>query len=98
MADFVDISEADTDVRLQTAPVETTWNAEGRELCFRYRHPKLDRAVAVRVEESPVPVRWERDALIVTLTLALHQPVDLVLVVEPIFDGNRLSAPPLIYG
>lgn len=97
-ADFADISEADTGKRLQMAPVESSWDDTHQELCFRYSHPGLDRAVAIRVEQSPVPVRCEQDALIVTLTLALHHPVELVLVVEPIFDGKRLSAPPPIYG
>lgn len=96
-ADFADISEADTGARLQTAPVDVSWDDVQRELCFRYRHPELDRAVAVRVEQSPVPVRYEQDALIVSLTLALHRPVELVLVAEPIFDGKRLCAPPPVY-
>ncbi|CCF83107.1 glycogen debranching N-terminal domain-containing protein [Nitrolancea hollandica] len=96
-ADFADISEADTGTRLQKAPVQASWDDTRRELCFRYCHPKLDRAVAIRVEQSPVPVRYEQDALIVSLTLALHQPVELVLVVEPVFDGKRLTAPPPVY-
>ncbi len=96
-ADFADISEADTGARLQVAPVEANWDDVHQELCFRYRHPKLDRAVAIKVEQSPVPVRYEQNAIIFSLTLALHQPIELVLVVEPVMDGRRLSAPPPVY-
>lgn len=96
-ADFADIEEANQGVRRQSAPIETTWDEAHQELCFRYCHPDLDRAVTIRVEQSPAPIRYEHEALMVSLQLMLHQPVELVLVAEPVFDGKRHSAPPPIY-
>jgi glycogen debranching enzyme len=92
-ADFADTEEAESGERQQTAAVETAWSEPRQELTFRYCHPALDRAVAIRVERAPGPVRFEEDALVIALDLAPHQPVELHLVVEPIFDGKRHAAP-----
>ena len=97
-ADFAGGDEAEQGIRHQTAPVETTWDEVGQELRFRYRHSKLDRAVAIRVEQSSAPVGYENGALAVFLRLHRHQPVELVLAVEPIFEGKRHSAPQAIFG
>src|SRR5919106_316547 len=56
-ADFADSEEAEQRRRLQTAETETTWEEPSRELRIRYCHPRLDLAVAVKVERSPQPPR-----------------------------------------
>lgn len=96
-ADFADIMEAEQGRREQTGPVDATWDMAAQELCFRYRHPELDRAVAIRVERAPAPVRWEDGALVVALDLPPHRPAELHLAVEPLVDGRRLPAPPTTF-
>jgi glycogen debranching enzyme len=96
-ADFADINETTTGKRLYTADVATTWDAERQELVFRSCHPRLDRAVAVRVAQAPAPVRYEDGALVVALALPPHRPVEWRLAIEPIFDGQRRSAPPHVF-
>ncbi|MFL5761130.1 MAG: glycogen debranching N-terminal domain-containing protein [Thermomicrobiales bacterium] len=88
-ADFADISEAKEGKRQQSGDVESVWDQDRQEVVFRYAHPQLDRAVAVRVEEAPGPLRCENGSLIATIALAPHQQVELHLAVEPIFDGVR---------
>jgi glycogen debranching enzyme len=97
-ADFADISEAKEGRRQQSGPVARRWHEAQRELVFRYDHPDLDRAVAVRVECAPPPVRWHDDVLIVSLDLRPHRPVELHLAVEPIFDNVRRPAPRRVFG
>jgi len=96
-ADFADWDEVERGERQQTAPVTTTWDEACRELCFRYGHADLDRAVAVRVERSPVPVRFADGVLVFSLVLPPHAPVAIHLAVEPIFDGQRHPAPPATF-
>jgi glycogen debranching enzyme len=96
-ADFADINETTTGRRQQTAEVTTNWDGERRELVFRYCHPRLDRAVAIRVERAPAPVRFENGALVVALELPPHRPVELHLAVEPIFDQQRRVAPSRVF-
>ena len=96
-ADFADINETTSGERHQTAEVAASWDGERQELVFRYCHPRLDRAVAIRVERSPAPVRYEDGALLVPLELPPHQPVALHLTVEPIFDQRRRSAPERVF-
>jgi len=72
-----------------TDGVTTTWDEGQREMVVRYDHPKLDRAVAVRVAETPVPVRYVGGALVFPLDLAPRASMTIILVVEPIFDGVR---------
>lgn len=93
-ADFADTEEVEAGERQQTPPIEAAWSEARRELLFRYCHPRLDRAVGIRVERSPVPVRYTDGALTVSLLLPPHAPVELELAVEPIFDGMRYTAPP----
>ncbi len=92
-ADFADMEETQQGERQQTAAVTTTWDGARQELCFRYDHPDLDRAVAVRVEQSPTPVCFQDGALILTLELPPHTSADWHLVVEPLFDGTRRVMP-----
>ncbi len=92
-ADFADTKETQQGQRQQTGEVETTWDEAQGELLFQYRHPELDRAVAIRVEQAPAPVRFEDGALVTSLALAPHGRAELHLVVEPVFDGKRESAP-----
>ncbi len=49
-ADFADLNQIHHGPRKQTAEVETTWDESRCELIFRYCHPELDRAVAIRVQ------------------------------------------------
>ncbi|HET7036950.1 MAG TPA: glycogen debranching N-terminal domain-containing protein [Thermomicrobiaceae bacterium] len=99
-ADFADLTEAESGTRQQTGPVETSWDAARRELCFRYQHPKLDRAVAVRVVAAPDGFTWDqaRAAFVAALTLEPRQPLAITLSVEPIFDGRRHVPPPRRFG
>jgi glycogen debranching enzyme len=92
-ADFADINETTTGRWQHTTDVTSAWNAEQRELVFRSCHPRLDRAVAIRVARAPAPVRYEDGALVVALELRPHRPVELHMVAEPIFDRQRRSAP-----
>ncbi len=92
-ADFADTEETESGERQQTAAVETEWSEPRHELTFRYCHPALDRAVAIRVEQAPVSVRFEGGALVLALDLVPHHPVEVCFVVEPIFDGKRHAAP-----
>jgi glycogen debranching enzyme len=96
-ADFADINETTSGERYETAEVATSWDGERHELRFRYCHPRLDRAVAIRVERAPAPVRYEDGALHLPLALPPHQPVELHLTVEPIFDGERRGAPAQVF-
>ncbi|HEU5423020.1 MAG TPA: glycogen debranching N-terminal domain-containing protein, partial [Nitrolancea sp.] len=99
-ADFADLAEAMSGKREQTAPVETTWDASQRELCFRYRHPRLDRAVAVRVVAAPAGFAWDeaRGAFAAALELEHRRPVTITLSVEPVFDGRRRVPPARRFG
>ncbi len=80
-------------IQALTAGVQTTWDEARRELLVRYDHPKLDRAVALRVYGTPVPVRSVEGALVFPLDLAPRASVTVTLVVEPIFDGVRRAMP-----
>ena len=88
-ADFADTDETQQEKRQQSAPVETIWDAAARELRFRYGHAMLNRAVAIRIEDAPAPVRFDAGTLFVTLELPPHTPVEFHVVVEPIFDDVR---------
>ncbi len=93
-ADFADINEAQAGKRQQTAEVETSWNAARQEVIFRYCHPRLDRAVAVRVAHAPGPVRFEDGSLCLSVALQAHESAEVQIIVEPIFDGTRRTMPP----
>jgi glycogen debranching enzyme len=88
-ADFADQQEAHEGQRRQSAEVSTTWDQAKRELLFRYCHPRLDRAVAVRVEEGPDGVAFDTERLVVPIDLNAREERDIVLSVQPIFDGRR---------
>jgi hypothetical protein len=97
-ADFADMEEAIQGKRQQQAPVDATWDDVRREVLFRYRHPDLNRSVAIRVEQSPAPVRWADDSLHFEVELQPHRPAEIHLSVEPIFDGARHRAPQGTFG
>lgn len=88
-ADFADTMETEQGQRQQTADVETTWDQQRQELRFRYCHPNLNRAVAIQIQQTPVPVRYENGALVFSLEVPPHQPVEIHLAVEPIFENRR---------
>ncbi|HET7093010.1 MAG TPA: glycogen debranching N-terminal domain-containing protein, partial [Thermomicrobiales bacterium] len=91
-ADFADLEEVQTRQRRQTGPVERSWDAVRQELFLRYRHPGLDRAVAIRLEGAPA--REVEGALVFAVDVPPHGAVAFDLVLEPIFDGRRHAAPP----
>ena len=100
-ADFADINETKIGKkgkREQTAEVEATWDGGKRELLFRYLHPQLHRAVAVRIDQSSSTFRYENGALVSSLELQPQQSMALQLVVEPVFDGERWRAPAEVFG
>lgn len=111
-ADFRDIMEADKGFRTQASGVTAHWDEVHRELIFRYHHPHLDRAVAIRLDHvegdgvrgvrlaqhgSGAPGASPLCSLDLDLALAPHAPATLHFAVEPIFDGRRLPAPARVF-
>ncbi|MEV0809328.1 glycogen debranching N-terminal domain-containing protein [Micromonospora sp. NPDC050200] len=92
-ADFADTSEAETGRRLQFGDVDASWDPGEQELLLTYLRDDLDRAVAIRVR-AEAPVRYADDALAVEVTVPPGGSSRVELVVEPVFDGQRLAAPP----
>ncbi|WP_327025282.1 amylo-alpha-1,6-glucosidase [Micromonospora sp. NBC_01739] len=92
-ADFADTSEAESGRRLQSGAVEARWDRLGQELLLTYRCDGLDRAVAIRVQ-AQAPIRYADGTLTVEVALAPGSLSRVDLAVEPIFDGQRLPAPP----
>ncbi|MGC5032560.1 glycogen debranching N-terminal domain-containing protein [Micromonospora sp. DT229] len=92
-ADFADTSEAESGRRVQSGVVESRWDRLGRELLLTYRCDGLDRAVAIRVQ-TQAPIRYADGTLTVEVALAPGGLSRVDLTVEPIFDGERLLAPP----
>lgn len=72
-----------------TAGVHTVWDEARRDVTVRYDHPDLDRAVAMHVAETSVPVRYVGGTIVFPLDLAPRATATVVLVVEPMFDGVR---------
>jgi glycogen debranching enzyme len=66
------------------------------ELRLTYLRDDLDRAVAVRVR-SDAPVGYDDGVFRVDLTVPPRGSVRVDLLVEPIFDGVRLAAPPATF-
>jgi glycogen debranching enzyme len=93
-ADFADSEEAEQGERLQTAETETAWDDPNTELMIRYCHPRLDRAVFIRVGRSPTRPRWNGHALLFALDLPARGSTEVELAVEPAFDGQRVAATP----
>jgi glycogen debranching enzyme len=91
-ADFADQEEAQRGRRQQEAEVSSSWAEGDRELTFRYCHPELDRAVAVRVERATGEVRYEDGALLFALELPPQEAREVVITAEPVFDGQRRPA------
>jgi len=92
-ADFADSVEAERGERQQSAPVDERWDPAASELRLTYRHPDLDRAVAIRVEAA-VPVTYLAGELSLTLPVEPGRAASVDLLVEPVFDGQRMGAPP----
>ncbi|MGW4498714.1 amylo-alpha-1,6-glucosidase [Micromonospora sp. NPDC004336] len=95
-ADFADTGEAETGRRVQSGPVETSWDADDRELRLTYRCDGLDRAVAIGVR-ADAPVRYGDGAVLVDVAVPPRGSGRVELVVEPVFDGRRLAAPPATF-
>jgi glycogen debranching enzyme len=90
--DFADSVETARGQREQCAEVVEEWDPAGPELRLVYTHPDLDRSVSIRVETS-VPVAYAAGELTLTLPVEPGGRAGLDLVVEPVFDGRRLTAP-----
>ncbi|MEU5945847.1 glycogen debranching N-terminal domain-containing protein [Micromonospora sp. NPDC047465] len=92
-ADFADTSEAETGRRVQSGAVDASWHPDDRELRLTYRCDGLDRAVAIGVHADS-PVRYVDDAVLVAVAVPPRGSGRVELVVEPVFEGRRLAAPP----
>ncbi|MFV2114427.1 glycogen debranching N-terminal domain-containing protein [Micromonospora sp. LOL_025] len=92
-ADFADTSEAESGRRVQSGTVDASWDDRDRELRLIYRCDGLDRAVAIGVR-ADTPVRYADAALTVDLAVPPRGSRRVELLVEPVFDGQRLAAPP----
>ena len=92
-ADFADLEEAEGGHRMQTAEVEATWDAGPRELSLRYCHPRLDRRTRVRVEHSAFDVTYADGSLRFAVALPTHEPREIELVLEPIYQTRVVTAP-----
>lgn len=91
-ADFADTSEAEAGRRSQRGAVDAGWDPAVGELRLTYRCAGLDRAVAVRVT-GDAPVDYTGGAFVVDLTVAPGGSARVDVLVEPVFDGERLPAP-----
>ncbi len=101
VADFADTQEAERGYHGHHVEVRREWHAEQNELRLIYASPnpaapELDRAVAIRVE-APAAVRCAGDTIETTLTVEPGGATCVDLVAEPVFDGNRMAAPPASY-
>ncbi|PZF97388.1 amylo-alpha-1,6-glucosidase [Micromonospora deserti] len=92
-ADFADTSEAEIGRRLQSGEIDASWDPGDQELRLTYRCDGLDRAVAIRAQ-ADTPVRYVDGALAVEVAVPPRKSSRVELVVEPVFDGRRLGAPP----
>ncbi|MFI7428089.1 glycogen debranching N-terminal domain-containing protein [Micromonospora sp. NPDC049836] len=91
-ADFADTSEAETGRRLQRGAVDAGWDPAAGELRLTYRRDDLDRAVAIRVT-GDAPVGYADGTFAVDLTVPPGGSARVDVLVEPVFDGERLAAP-----
>jgi glycogen debranching enzyme len=87
-ADFADSLEAEQQEREQEGEVDTEWFGSRRELWFRYRHPKLDRAARIRVVDSALPVTFDGRSVSLAVRLESRESAACRLEVQPIFDGK----------
>ncbi|SCF14422.1 Glycogen debranching enzyme (alpha-1,6-glucosidase) [Micromonospora viridifaciens] len=95
-ADFADTSEAETGRRLQTGGVGAAWDPAAGELRLTYLRDDLDRAVAVRIR-ADAPVAYDDGAFRVEVAVPPRGSARVELLVEPVFDGVRLAAPPATF-
>ncbi|MGC5022040.1 glycogen debranching N-terminal domain-containing protein [Micromonospora sp. DT47] len=95
-ADFADTGEAETGRRVQVGAVDASWNPGDQELRLTYLRDDLDRAVAIRVR-ADAPVRYADGVLTIGFGLPPGGSSRVDLIVEPIFDGDRLPAPPATF-
>ncbi|MGW0506012.1 amylo-alpha-1,6-glucosidase [Micromonospora sp. NPDC003241] len=92
-ADFADTGEAERGRRVQSGTVERRWDPAEWELRLTYRCDGLDRAVAIRVRTDQ-PIRYADDGFEVDLAVPTRERRQVEILVEPVFDGERLVAPP----
>ncbi|MFU8874531.1 glycogen debranching N-terminal domain-containing protein [Micromonospora sp. SL4-19] len=95
-ADFADTSEAETGRRLQVGDVGDAWDPAAEELRLTYLRDDLDRAVAVQVR-GDAPVGYTDGVVTVDLAVPPRGSARIELLVEPVFDGVRLPAPPATF-
>jgi len=95
-ADFADSDEAEHGQRQQHGEVAIRWDDARQELWIDYRHPTLSRAVAIAVQGAG-PARWDGRLIVIDLSVPARGSSTVDVVVEPIVDGVRRSAPPARY-
>jgi glycogen debranching enzyme len=97
-ADFADTQEVDSGQRQQQAAVD--WEVSGRrDACLRYRHPELDRAVLLTLENGPDEAAFGPDRhLALPLSADAQTMVEVVLSAQPVFDGQPRRVPPALFG
>jgi glycogen debranching enzyme len=96
-ADFADTREAERGERDWSGEVTAKWDDGARELRLDCLHPGLDRAVAVRVHTTGIAPRYDGGAVHVDVPLPARGSASVEVVVEPIFDGRRRTAPSASY-
>ena len=94
--DFADTSEAEAGRRVQAGDVAASWDPTHQELRLTYRREDIDRAVAIRVH-AEAPVRYVDGTFAVEVEVPPGGSVQLDVLVEPVFDGERLIAPPATF-
>lgn len=90
-ADFADLSEALSGVRLIDFPVQADWHdaPDARELRLRYLHPKLSHETLLRFPLVQGGPHWEDGQVRYRLHLEPQTPVRLCVFLHPIFCGER---------
>jgi len=96
-ADFADSDEAERGQRQQHGEITTDWDGRRQELRLDYHHPALSRTVAITVQGAG-PARWDGRVIEVELPVPARGSSTVDVLVEPVVDGVRRSAPPASYG
>lgn len=93
-ADFADSDEAETGIRRQNGPVSAEWHATEQQLLLRYLHPSLDRTLALTLHcDGVTGVDWADGGVDLSFSLPARATHRLVILAEPVFDGEKLNAP-----
>jgi glycogen debranching enzyme len=96
-ADFADTQEADSEQRQQQAAVDWELTSDRRSACLRYRHPDLDRAVQLVLEQGPGHAAFGERQLTVPLSAGPQSTAEFVLTAQPLIDGQPRRIPPAVF-